>query len=280
MYLDFINPKFTSDCGHNTKCIYCKTELSIQKIDQILDVCLSDIKRRFNGHRIIMENIHGSFDKNYFRIISDLNYDSTILGSCLVCGWWKILERYWMGAEWQMWDVFFGLNGSLKNLDYNKSNLPLSEVRNYLVRNYENRFNVNPRLFEELVADVYRDFGYQTICTGYSNDGGIDVILIKDDLTVGIQVKRSKNKIKLEQIRSLLGALMISGYKTGMFVCASDFQRGVYSVAEQFSIELINGNRFYNQLKEAQIIRNQISNIDLSNIKNLYYDDCYPMNSL
>lgn len=280
MYLDSINPKFTSDRGHNTKCIYCKTELSIQKIDQILDVSLKDIKRRFNGHRIIMENIHGSFEKNYFRIISDLNYDGTILGNCLVCGWWKILERYWMGAQWQMWDVFFSLNGSLKNLDYNKSDLPASEVRNYLVKNYEKRYNVNPRLFEELVADVYSDFGYQAICTGYSNDGGIDVVLVKDDLTVGIQVKRSKNKIKLEQLRSLLGALMIKGYKAGMFVCTSDFQRGVYTMAERFSIELINGNKFYDQLKEAQIIRNQLSNIDVSNIKNLYYDDCYPMNSL
>lgn len=175
---------------------------------------------------------------------------------------------------------FFGLNGCLKDLDYNKSDLPLSEVRNYLVRNYENRFNVNPRFFEELVADVYRDFGYQAICTGYSNDGGIDVILVKDDLTVGIHVKRSKNKIKLEQIGSLLDSLMINGYKAGMFVCASDFQIGVYTIAERFSIEFINGNRFYDQLREAQIIRNQLSNIDVSNIKNRYYDDCYLMNSL
>lgn len=280
MYTDYINPKFTSDSGHNNKCIYCKTELSIQKIDQILNVSLNDIKRRFNGHRIIMENIHGSFEKNYFRIISGLNYEDTIVGHCLVCGWWKILEKYWMGSKSQMWDVYFGLNGALKNLDFNKSDLPMSEVRNYLARNYENRFNVNPRLFEELVADVYRDFGYQSICTGYSNDGGIDVILVKDDLIVGIQVKRSKNKIKLEQIRSLLGSLMINGYKAGMFVCASDFQRGVYTIAERFSIELINGNRFYDQLREAQIIRNQLSNIDVGNIKNLYYNDCYPMNSL
>lgn len=280
MYLESINPKFTSDRGHNTKCIYCKTELSIQTIDQILNVSFDDIIRRFNGHRIMMENINGNFEKNYFKIISELNYEETILGNCLVCGWWKILEKYWMGAKWQMWDVFFGLNGALKNLDFNKADLPLSEVRNYLVRNYENRFNVNPILFEELVADVYSDFGYQAICTGYSNDGGIDVILVKDNLTVGIQVKRSKNNIKLEQIRSLLGSLIINGYKMGMFVCTSDFQRGVYSIAERFSIELINGSKFFDQLKEAQVIRNQLSTIDLKSITNLYYDDCYPINSL
>lgn len=107
MYLDSINPKFTSDSRHNTRCIYCKTELLIQKIDQILNVSLNDIKHRFNGHRIIMENIHGGFEKKYFRIISNLNYENTILGSCLVCGWWKILERYWVGAQWQMWNVFW-----------------------------------------------------------------------------------------------------------------------------------------------------------------------------
>lgn len=176
--------------------------------------------------------------------------------------------------------MFFGLNGSLKNLDYNKSDLPLSEVRNYLVRNYENRFDVNPRLFEKLVADVYKDFGYDTICSGFTNDGGIDVVLRNNNSTIGVQVKRSKNKIKLEQIRSLLGALIINGHKNGMFVCSSDFQKGTYAIAERFSIELINGNRFYGQLKEAQIIRNKLSDIDVTAIRNLYYDDCYPMNSL
>ncbi|MBK0370236.1 restriction endonuclease [Flavobacterium agrisoli] len=280
MYEDYINPKFTADRGHNRNCIYCEAELSLQKIDQILNISFVDIERRFHGHRIVMENINGCFDENYFKILTELNYESTIFGKCLVCGWWKILERYWMGAEWQMWDVFFGLNGTLKNLDLNKSDLPLSEVRNYLVRNYQNRFSLNPRIFEKLVADVYRDFGYDTICTGYSNDGGIDVILSKNNLTIGVQVKRSKNKIKVQQIRSLLGSLIINGYKKGLFVCASDFQRGTYPIAERFSIELVNGNRFYDQLKEVQILRNQLFNIDFSNIKNLYYDDCYPMNSL
>ncbi|OOG68871.1 restriction endonuclease [Flavobacterium sp. A45] len=280
MYPDSINPKYTFDNAHNSKCVYCNEQLSIQKIDKILNVSLADIERRFYGHRIKMENIHGDFTKNYFKIISELMYESTILGICLTCGWWKISEKYWIGAEYQMWDVFFSLNGTLRNLDLNKSDLPLSEIRSYLVRNYEKRYNINPRLFEELVADVYSDFGYQSICTGYTNDGGIDVILLKKNSVIGVQVKRSKNKIKVEQIRSLLGSMIINQYKAGMFVCTSDFQKGAYSIAKRFSIELINGNKFYDQLRDAQVIRNQLSTIDLTSVKNLYYEDCYPMNSL
>jgi len=36
---------------------------------------------------------------------------------------------------------------------------------------------VNPRVFEETVASVFRDLGYHTRITGYSHDDGIDVVM-------------------------------------------------------------------------------------------------------
>lgn len=280
IYSNNINPKYTLDHTFNRKCIYCKTQLSVEHIDKILNVSLLDIERRFYGHKIMMENIHGKFSPTYFKIITELNYENTCLYNCLVCGWWKILEKYWMGADWQMWGVFFGLNGTLRNLNLHDSSTPMWEIRSYLIRNYDKRYNVNPRLFEELVADVYKDFGYHSICTTYSNDGGIDIILSKNNYVIGVQVKRTKNRVKAEHIRSLLGALVVNNFKNGIFVSTSDFQKGAYSISNRHSIELVNGNRFYEQLKEAQVLVNNSFDISQVKFEKLYYDNCYYMNSL
>ncbi len=96
--------------------------------------------------------------------------------------------------------IFF-INQNILNMGI----APMWEIRSYLIRNYDKRYNVSPRLFEELVADVYKDFGYHSICTAYSNDGGIDIILSKNNYVIGVQVKRTKNRVKAEYIRSLLG---------------------------------------------------------------------------
>ena len=49
----------------------------------------------------------------------------------------------------------------------------------------------------------FGDLGYRARVTAYSGDDGIDVILDgDDDKAVGVQVKRYKNRIEVDQIRS------------------------------------------------------------------------------
>ena len=92
-----------------------------------------------------------------------------------------------------------------RNLNLSDLTLPIQEVRDFLTANFESRFTVHPRLFEETVASVFRDLGYEVIVTGYSTDDGIDVILERGGETIGVQVKRWKNSIKVGQIRELVG---------------------------------------------------------------------------
>ncbi len=122
---------------------------------------------------------------------------------------------------------------------------------------YERRFDVHPRVFEETVASVFRDLGYTAEVTAYSGDDGIDIILARGAETVGVQVKRYKNAIEVEQIRSLAGALVLGDMTSGIYVTTSRFRSGAGKAVENFAqrgyrIELIDAGRFYDALKLVQ----------------------------
>jgi hypothetical protein len=99
--------------------------------------------------------------------------------ACPVCGWWKAervreFENFVHRFRDYMLD---GAAASLRELDLSDVSAPISEVRSYLSANNQRRGELDPKLFEETVADVFRDHGYRAEVTAYSGDGGIDVIL-------------------------------------------------------------------------------------------------------
>jgi restriction system protein len=95
--------------------------------------------------------------------------------------------------------------------------------------------------------------------TGYSNDGGIDVVLHNGaGELIGVQVKRYNRRVGVSYIREFTGALVLGGYTRGIFVTTSDFQAGAQKVAsisadKGFPIELQNADRFFGALHIAQI---------------------------
>jgi restriction system protein len=150
-----------------------------------------------------------------------------------------------------------GKAASLRELDLTDISQPIAEVRRYLLAKYDARFNVHPRLFEETVASVFRDLGYDTQVTGYSGDGGIDVVLRGQADTIGVQVKRYRSTIKVEQIRSLAGALMLAGITAGVFVTTSSFQAGAPRTVARYRdrgmrIDLVNADAFFAALGFVQ----------------------------
>lgn len=175
---------------------------------------------------------------------------------CPICGWWTIWQsssNLQLHNERQTINLY-GANGSLKKMDLNDIETPLCEIEQYLLAKYAHRFDLHPRLFEQVVGDVFKNIGYQTEVTSYSNDGGIDVILYKGHSRVGVQVKRHKDFIKVGQIRELIGALIEKDMTQGVFVTTSDFQRGVNKLKttyekKGYAISLVNGTQFYDALK-------------------------------
>jgi restriction system protein len=180
---------------------------------------------------------------------------------CTLCGWWKATDQYDRQIRVTLPHatrrVVEGAAGSLKELDLKDVTLPIEEVRRYLVAKFESRFKVHPRLFEETVGSVFRSLGYDAVVTAYSGDGGIDVVLEKDGRQLGVQVKRTKRSISVEQIRSFVGALLLKGATEGIYVTTSKFQsggEGTASVAEirGYRVELMDAPRLYDALKLAQ----------------------------
>jgi restriction system protein len=177
---------------------------------------------------------------------------------CKICGWWVLQRRALLSArESQVWEQICATSGRLANLDLTDMRVPIEEVRKYLCARYEARFSLHPKKFEEVVASVFSDLGYDSRVTTYSNDGGIDVLLCgSHDRRIGIQVKRYKRTIAVEQIRALLGALVVNNCVAGIFVTTSAFQKGAAILAQscrQFRpIELMDANRFLEALQVAQ----------------------------
>ena len=179
---------------------------------------------------------------------------------CPYCGWWKAeFVNVSVGPD-QYTKVISAATASLRELDLTDITSPLEEVKTYLIAKYDSRKTINPLFFEEVVASVFSNIGYETIVVGKSNekDCGIDIIMHKNNETVGVQVKRYINQIKAEQIRSLAGALLYRGLTKGVFVTTSDFQSGVYDTVSTYkergyAIELFDAEAFYDALKLSQI---------------------------
>lgn len=179
---------------------------------------------------------------------------------CPACGWWLAEDRAVLPAKrWQHWAVTLASAPVLEELALDDIDAPLQQVRRYLVRKFESRLSMHPRLLELTVASVLGDFGYSAYATAYSNDGGVDVILEDNSGSrIGVQVKRKKDAVQVEQIRAFLGALVLGGYTRGVYVSTSRFSRGAreavrHSTQTAIPIELIDAGRFFDMLGYAQL---------------------------
>jgi restriction system protein len=182
---------------------------------------------------------------------------------CDQCGWWTVertdgvvLDRGSRPARWLSSTRYAW--GCLKPLDVSDLHVPLDELRSYLIAKYGERFHLNPRRFEHVVASVFSDSGYRVRVTSFSGDDGIDVVALDgpDDTLVGIQVKRYRGKIDAEQIRTFGGALVLGGITKGIFVTTSTFTKGAKTTASQlelrgFPIQLEDASRFYDRMRIA-----------------------------
>jgi len=190
-------------------------------------------------------------------------FDKRIVRVCDSCGWWTVESYVTLEYIGCFRCAIQGAVGQLKQLDLGDQANPIDEIRTYLMAKYAERFSLDPWKYEEVVASVYADFGYTPRVTARTNDGGVDIMLDgPDDILIGVQVKRYKDKIGVDQIRSLTGALYLEGMTRGIFVTTSSFTKGAMKAAEQSAfrgvpIELVEATRFYEALDLAQTNRYQ-----------------------
>lgn len=110
--------------------------------------------------------------------------------------------------------------------------------------------------FEEVTAEIYRQMGYGAKVTGKAGDLGIDVLLVKDGMKIGVQCKHYKNPVGPAMIREFVGALEGARLEKGYFVTTSHFTTGAKKAAQRtrWSLDLIDG-------KELSHMLNQIDDV-------------------
>ena len=77
--------------------------------------------------------------------------------------------------------------------------------------------------FEKEVANLYRQMGYSAQVTRKSADGGVDIILTKDNKYIAVQCKHHKNKVGPNDVRALQGVVHNGNYTSGIFVSLNGF---------------------------------------------------------
>lgn len=107
--------------------------------------------------------------------------------------------------------------------------------------------------FEHLVADAYQRKGYRKFDNGGPGDGGVDVILRREDARIAVQCKQWKTwSIGEPALRDFLGAITDGGYDQGIFVTVGKFTAAAQKFADRNRIELVDGEKLLALVKDVQ----------------------------
>lgn len=137
--------------------------------------------------------------------------------------------------------------------------LSLEELGSHLKRKFRDIYALNPRTFERLVADIYKNHGYYVQLTQPSRDGGVDIYLMQKEEKkhIIVQVKRYKRerKVSVNHIRELFGILIRESLKKAILVTSSGFtlpaikEASCINVKKQgISLDLVDAGRLASML--------------------------------
>lgn len=116
----------------------------------------------------------------------------------------------------------------------------------------------DPLDFEDLIAALFQQMGYQVVTTERTGDGGVDVLAMDPDPVTGgkliIQVKRYRHTIPPAHVRDLYGTVMHEGASMGILVATSGFGPGARDFAHGKPIKLISGTELAGLLSRHGMI--------------------------
>ena len=110
---------------------------------------------------------------------------------------------------------------------------------------------MNPRQFEEFVCEHFRQQGYKTELTTYSNDYGIDGFAIKGKQKIAIQSKmygHTTRKINRQMVMELHGAKDFFDCTKAVIATDGIFLQDALVVAEKLKIEIL----YLNEIQESK----------------------------
>jgi len=131
-------------------------------------------------------------------------------------------------------------NNSQIQIELNEIN---TELIKYLGKHPEYMRHLNPRKFEELIAEIIRSKGYDVTLTPQTRDGGKDIIAIYKSpfghQMFIIECKRfNEKKVGVELVRGLYGVKISEHANQGILVTSSTFTKEAIEFVKPLKFEL------------------------------------------
>ena len=99
------------------------------------------------------------------------------------------------------------------------------------------------REFEMMVGEAFRQQGFKVKETPFGPDGGVDLVLTKNDQKILVQCKHWKTqKVGVKTVRELYGVLVDKGADEVNIVCSGEFTDDAIAFVKDKAIYLIDGN--------------------------------------
>lgn len=125
---------------------------------------------------------------------------------------------------------------------------PKNKIYNAVIwQEEQNWHNLDGWEFEKEVAKIYSDLGYDVEVTKGSADGGVDIIMSKDNKRTIVQCKHHQNPVSVEPIRALWGCMSDFKADEAIFIASSGYTKGCY--------DFVNGKKNYTLLTLEDIMR-------------------------
>lgn len=123
-----------------------------------------------------------------------------------------------------------------------------SELIVYLKGHPRALYDIQPRQFEELVAEILASFGWEVQLTPQTRDGGYDIFAISKDVSgchtswlIECKKYRAENKVGVEYARALYGVKADLRVANAMLATTSDFTNGTRQFkASRYDFDLRN----------------------------------------
>jgi SNF2 family DNA or RNA helicase/HJR/Mrr/RecB family endonuclease len=127
--------------------------------------------------------------------------------------------------------------------------------------------NLNPNLFEATIAALYKQQGFEVYLTPYSNDKGVDVVLLGEHDNFLLQVKQTKALVGREAIQEIYTAKTYYENKFNVkfkliAVTNNDYSPTATMLAQSNFVELVNRQQLIKMIARHQISIKDISKIE------------------
>lgn len=126
------------------------------------------------------------------------------------------------------------------------------EIKSYIAKHPEKLYDLTPRKFEELIADILGDFGYEISLTPSTRDGGKDILAyMKNQICsylMFVECKKWKPQqhVGIEVVQRLYGVQQVNNANKSMIVTTSFFSKPAIEESKRY--EYMMDLKDYNDL--------------------------------